>query len=439
MARAMRFFPAVLVWVAVAATVAGQQAATGTPDSADPVTFNRDVAPILYKHCTACHRPGQSAPMSLLTYESARPWARSIQRQVTARTMPPWGADPAIGRFANDPSLAAEEVATINRWVDGGAPRGDGPTPTAPAYDDEWQIGTPDLVVQMERPFPIPATGLVEYQYIKIPTNLPQDQWVTAVEIKPSDRRVLHHLRVFAQPPGSDSRKAPRPGEPVCVDEVCGNLEPPLIGFGPNIVSIAVGTRPDVYPPGSAMLLKAGSVLTLHVHYTTMGEATSDQTRIGFVFAKTPPQRELKMVSMAQEQFLIPPGAARYPVEARVRFSEDVLLYSLGPHAHLRGHSWAFELERPDGTRTPLLSVPRFDFNWQLSYVFETPVLAPAGSRLIGHAVYDNSPANRFNPDPSAAVGWGNLTVQEMMFAALVYTPARQTTEVAVPRRSPRH
>lgn len=419
----MRHLLLAVVWMA-AVVVATRAQSPPTAAAADTITFNRDVAPILFEHCTACHRPGQMAPMSLLTYEAARPWARSIQRQVLSRTMPPWGADPAIGHFANDPSLSPREIETLTRWVTDGALRGDTPPPPAPTYSDEWQIGEPDLVVQMGKPFAVPATGLVDYQFFSIPTHLAEDRWIQAIEIRPGDPRVVHHLRVFAQPPGTDTRKPPVPGEPICLDEVCGNLEPPLIGFGPNIVSIAVGTQPDTYPAGSAKLLKAGSVLSLHVHYTTMGEATTDQTRIGFVFAKEPPATELKTVSMAQENFRIPPGAPHHEVEAVVTFNEDVRLYSLGPHSHLRGKSWWFELETPDGARTTLLSVPDFDFNWQLNYVFAQPIAVPAGSRLIGHAVYDNSSANVHNPDPSVSVGWGNLTEQEMMFASVVYSRA---------------
>jgi len=422
----MRTGLVLLAWYAMAAAaVMAQQPAVGTPQAV-PATFNRDVAPIVHKHCTACHRPGQSAPMSLLTFEEARPWARAILRQVTARSMPPWGADPAIGHFANDTSLTRDEIETITRWVNGGAPKGDTPPPAPPVYTDEWKIGTPDLVVQMNRPFPVPATGLVEYQFFQIPTHLEEDKWIQAIEVRPGDPRVVHHLRVFAQPPGPDTRNTPKPGEVFCLDEVCGNLEPPLVGTGPNIVSIAVGTQPDIYPAGSAKLLKAGSMLSLHMHYTTMGEATTDQTRIGFVFAEKPPTTELKTVSMAQENFVIPPGAPNHLVEGVVEFKEDVNLYSLGPHSHLRGKSWAFELERPDGTREMLLSVPRFDFNWQLNYVFKSPLAVPAGSRLIGKAVYDNSANNKANPDPAVPVGWGNLTVEEMMFASVVYSRAEK-------------
>jgi hypothetical protein len=206
------------------------------------------------------------------------------------------------------------------------------------------------------------------------------------------------------------------------VDEVCGNLEPPLIGFGPNLASIAVGTQPDTYPPGTAKLLKAGSVLTLHVHYTSYGKAGRDQTRIGFVFSKTPPAVELKTVSVAQENFVIPPGDGHHAVDATVRFRSDVLIHSLGPHTHLRGKSWRFFLIDPQGARREILSVPRFDFNWQLNYVFERPLAARAGSQLLATAVYDNSASNPANPDPTASVRWGNLTVDEMMFASLVYS-----------------
>ena len=383
------------------------------------MTFS-DVAPILHKRCSGCHRPGQTAPMSLLTYDEARPWARSILRQVTSRRMPPWGADPAIGTFANDPSLTGDEVATIVRWVENGAPRGEAPAAPAPQYDDEWQIGTPDLVVGMESPFELPATGTVEYQYFKVPTNLAEDKWVEAIEIRPGDPRVVHHLRVFAQA-GAD-RRAPPTSVPFCIDEVCGDLEPPLIGWGPNLVSVAVGTGPDVYPSGTAKLLKAGTVLTFHVHYTTIGEPAKDQTRIGFRFAKAPPRTELKTVSLAQERFTIPPGAANHPVEGSITFNQDVTLWSLGPHSHLRGKSWRLELREPDGRVTPLLSVPRFDFNWQINYQFAEPVLARAGSQLHAVAVYDNSSRNPDNPNPDTVVTWGGLTTDEMMFASVVYS-----------------
>lgn len=415
------------VLIAAAQVVPTQGQAT---PAAAPPTF-ADVAPIFHKHCTSCHRPGQIAPMSLRTYEESRPWARAIVKQVVGLKMPPWGADPAIGHFANDPSLTRDEVATIVRWVDAGAPRGDVAPPAAPEYSDEWQIGTPDLIVGMDEPFELPATGIVDYQFFKVPTHLTEDTWVEAIEIRPGDPRAVHHLRVFAQA-GPDLRQ-PGPGE-LCLDEVCGDLEPPLIGWGPNIASVAVGTGPDVYPAGTAKLLKAGTVLTLHVHYTTTGVATKDQTRVAFRFAKTPPRTALKTVSLAQERFNIPPGAPNHAVEASIRFTSDVLLWSLGPHSHLRGKSWRMELHAPDGIVTPLLSVPQFDFNWQLNYLLAEPLKVKAGSRIHAVAVYDNSRGNPDNPNPDIAVTWGGLTTDEMMFASVVYSVVDSSSATPPPR-----
>lgn len=422
----MKFGAALALSVVLLVSVAAarQQAPSAGADTAEAPTFTRDIAPLFFEHCTECHRPGQMAPMSLLTYDSTRPWARAILRAVTSREMPPWGADPAIGKFAHDPSLSANEVATIARWVNAGAPKGDSPMPEAPTYPEEWTIGEPDLVLAMPEPFHLPATGIVEYQYIQIPTNLKEDRWVTAMEIRPGDPRVVHHLRVFAQPPGPDPRAVP-PGQTVCLNgEVCGDLEPPLIGWGPNIASIAVGTRPEVYPPGTAKLLKAGSVLTLHTHYTTIGEPASDRTRVAFVFAREPPEVELKTVSLAQQNFSIPPGASDHVVDGTMEFTKDATLWSLGPHAHLRGKSWRFEVEAPDGARRTILSVPRFDFNWQLHYTFAEPLAVKAGTKLHARAVFDNSTGNKDNPDPTATVGWGGLTTDEMMFASVLYSTA---------------
>ena len=197
----MRLTSALLVWLAFAAAALAQQPTPVAPTT-DEVTFNRDVAPIFNQHCVACHRPGQMAPMSLLTHESARPWARSIQRQVTARTMPPWSADPGIGTWANDPSLSPSEIATISRWVESGAPKGTTPAPEPPSFTDGWQIGTPDLVLAIPKPFSVPATGLVDYQYIEIPTGLTEDRWIQAVEIRPTNRKAVHHALAFVKSPG---------------------------------------------------------------------------------------------------------------------------------------------------------------------------------------------------------------------------------------------
>src|SRR5262245_7280003 len=220
---------------------------------APPVTFTRDVAPILYAHCTECHRRGQIAPMSLLNYEEARPWARSMRRMVVERRMPPWFADPHVGTFANDASLSERDIDIITRWVDGGAPPGDpAEMPRTPVYSEGWRIGTPDLVVSVSQPFTIPASGIIDYQYFDIPTGLKTDRWVQAVEIRPSDRRVLHHASVFLRAPGVEPRPGPSAAGEKCAAEVCGDVEG--VPLGETLTITAVGTPPEVYPRGTGKL-----------------------------------------------------------------------------------------------------------------------------------------------------------------------------------------
>jgi hypothetical protein len=423
-----RFIPALFVWAAVAAAVAGQQPADVPPVVADAVTFNRDVAPILHEHCTACHRPGQMAPMSLVTYEAARPWARSIQRQVTARTMPPWGADAAIGTFSNDPSLSAEEIAIINKWVADGAPRGMSTPPPAPAYSDDWQIGKPDLVLSIPKPIAIPASGTVDYYYIEIPTGLAEDHWIQAAEIRPTNPKAVHHALAFVKSPGlTTAPPVPRGDGTSCNEDFCGDIEQHDARMGPILAALAIGTNPEVYPAGTAKLLRAGSVLTMQIHYTPYGEESSDQLAIGLVFAKETPKVQLKMVPFSKQGFTIPPRAANHVVETWLEFKKDAAIWSIGPHAHLRNRSWNIELIDPDGQRRPVLVVPAFDFNWQLVYRLKEPLPVRAGSRLHAVGVFDNSANNKNNPDPNAEVRWGNMTNDEMMFASIVYSLEKQS------------
>ena len=419
----MRFVSGLIVWAAVVATMAGQQPAAVPSASADPTTFNRDIAPIFQKHCTACHRPGQMAPMSLLTYESARPWARSIQRQVSARTMPPWGADPSVGTFSNDPSLSASEIATINKWVTEGAPRGDSAAPPAFEYSEGWQIGTPDVVLSIPKPIAIPAQGIVDYYYIEVPTGLKEDRWIQAAEIRPTNRKAVHHSLAFVKSPGlATPPPVPRGDGTSCNEDFCGDMEQHDARMGPILAALAVGTNPEIYPAGTAKLLRAGSVLTFQIHYTPYGEEGSDQIGIGLVFAKEPPKVQLKMVPLSKQGFTIPPRAPNHVVETWLEFKKDAAIWSIGPHAHLRSKSWSIEVVDPDGQRRPVLAVPAFDFNWQLVYRLMEPMPVRAGSKLHAISVFDNSANNKNNPDPNAEVKWGNLTTDEMMFASIVYS-----------------
>jgi len=392
------------------------------PGQVAPVTFNRDVAPVLYAHCTECHRRGQIAPMSLVTFEEARPWARAIRRMVVERRMPPWFADPHVGAFSNDPTLSDREVDLITRWVDDGAPQGDSADrPVTPSYVDDWRIGSPDLVLTVATPLAIPSTGILDYQYFDLPTGLTTDRWVQAVEIRPSDRRVLHHASVFIRTPdGSTVAAGPPNSGDACAAEVCGDVEG--VPLGETLTITAVGTPPDVYPAGTAKLLKAGSALRLQVHYTTVGEATTDRLSVGLIFAKSPPRVALKTTPLGRTNFTIPPQTSNYVLTANLTFQKDATLWSIGPHNHLRGRSWRFDLRDPDGSTRALLSVPRFDFHWQLVYRFGPPIAVSRGSRLSATAIYDNSNANPSNPDPAAEVRYGEQTKDEMMLAIVVYS-----------------
>lgn len=415
-------FAALAAAIATSTLVVGQSAPPPAQDAA-PVTYVKDVASILHQRCATCHRPGEIGPMPLLTYANVRPWAKAIRTEIAARRMPPWSADPHVGRFSNDPSLTARETDLINRWVAAGAPRGEGPEPAPPVFAQGWRIGKPDLTLSVAKPFAVPAAGAGEYQYFEIPTNLKEDRWVQAVEIRPSDPRVVHHALAFIRTPSGAVRPlTPGPDGLPCSDDACGDIEQHDARMGPIFAAIAVGTQPEVYPAGTAKLLPAGSILTLQVHYTPTGTATTDRTSVGLVFAKAPPTTPLRMVPLSKAGFVIPPRAANHAIDANLRFRKPVKIWSIGPHAHLRSKSWRFELESADGRKQPVLSVPRFDFNWQLVYRYAAPVPVAAGTRLHVVGVFDNSSANKANPDPNVEVRWGNMTTDEMLFASVVYS-----------------
>ncbi len=382
------------IGIFVAGVVAGQPAlaADGTP------TFTKDVAPIFYKSCIECHRATMFAPMSLTTYEDARPWLRSIKQRVTARTMPPWGSDMPHGVFRNDPRLTDQEVQTIVSWIDGGAPKGEmADMPKMPALADGWTIGKPDAVFSMTEDYKIPAAGTIQYLYIRIPVNLPEDRWYTAVEIKPSARGNVHHIIAYTEP-HSDAPTKP------------GNT------FGPtNITGVSPNKPGLVFEPGIAKLLRAGQDIILQMHYTTNGTEATDRTQVGFIFAKEPPKQVHVTGLAVQPRFVIPAGDANAEVKASAEIKQDLVMTSLTPHMHVRGKDMTYTATYPDGTSEVLLSVPRYDFNWQITYELATAKRLPAGTKIDVVAHYDNSPGNKYNPDPTKDVKWGDQTWEEMM------------------------
>ena len=390
----------ILASLAAAAPVSGQAT---TP------TFSKDVAPIFYSRCVECHRPTMFAPMSLMSWEEARPWARSIRQRVAARTMPPWNADPNHGKFRNDPSLSAREIATITAWVDAGAPKGDDKDlPARPTFAEGWTIGTPDVVFAMAEPFRIPATGEIPYQYIRIPTNLAEEKWIQALEIRSSSRQHVHHVIAYTQP--SDA--------PL---QTNGAL-------GPGNIGGTTPNKPGVrYPEGVARLIRGNTDIVLQMHYTTNGEASVDRTEVGVIFAKTPPTKQTAGGMAINTRFLIPAGAGNHEVRATQVLKTDTLVTSFTPHMHVRGKDMTYLAHFADGRTETLLSVPNYDFNWQHTYQLAEPRLLPAGTSIEVIAHFDNSPGNKFNPDPTKDVRWGDQTWEEMMigfFGAVADRPA---------------
>jgi hypothetical protein len=426
-----------------AAVFAGAVFVTAEQGPAAPApipTFTKDVAPILYKNCTHCHRPGEIGPFSLLTYEEARPYAAAIRDEVADGTMPPWHADPKHGKFLNDRSLSVEEKDTILRWARGGAPKGDpADLPPAPKYAEGWELGEPDVVLSMPVDYKVPADGFIEYEYFQIPTNFTEDKWIQAVEVRPGNRAVVHHVIVSTRPPQPERRPAgfrSAPGMAIPPGQSGGGPEKgedkrargqslfpaPARGAGAMIGGFAPGTTSMSFGEGSALLIRAGSTITLQMHYTSNGTEQTDRTKLGLTFAKTPPATEMRMGTLVNGSLRIPPGETDYSIAAEMTTVADVTLRQILPHTHLRGKKWEYTVTYPDGRSEMILSVPRYDFNWQTDYVFAEPLKLPAGTKIRAVAWYDNSAANPHNPDSTVEVRWGDQTWEEMMFTSFVYS-----------------
>jgi hypothetical protein len=379
------------------------------------VTFSKDVAPIFYKNCTGCHRPGEIAPMSLLTYKDARPWAKSIREKVSNREMPPWHADPKHGEWLNDRRISQEAINTILAWVNGGTKEGDPKDlPAMPQYTPGWRIGKPDETFSVAEQS-VPAEGVVEYQYLTVPTNFKEDRYVSSAEIRSSAHSVVHHVIVFVQEPGTTSR-------------LQGRL---LVGFAP-------GEDPAMFKPGYARKIPAGSNLVFQIHYTPNGTAAKDVTTVGLIYSKVPVKNTVVTRPVLQTAFAIPPGDSNYEVKSSFTFNESAQLYSFMPHMHLRGKDFEYKAVFPDGTSKILLSVPKYDFSWQTYYVLKDPIAVPKGTRIECVAHFDNSTNNKYNPDPTKTVRWGDQTWEEMMIGwmSFVYDTPPAPTKPATETRS---
>lgn len=382
--------------------------------------YYKDVLPILQKNCQSCHRPGEIGPMPIGDYKTTRPLAKAIKQAVVTRKMPPWFADPHVGKFSNDRSLSQADIETIAAWVDGGAVEGnpaDAPPPVT--WPEGWQIPNPDLVVEMPSKFKIPAGGEVDYQYIVLPLNLKEDRWVQMAEARPGARSAVHHIIAYLRVPQSNwLRGEAEPGVPFVPpratpdgkprQDIGGNGNEPFVIYSP-------GHEPSRWAPGVGKLIPAGSDIVLQMHYTPTGKEQWDQSRVGFVFARQPPKQRVVTLNVVNPTFRIPPGDPNYRVDAGMTFRNEATLLSFFPHMHLRGKAFEYRYKQPDGTVTPLLKVNNYNFNWQLNYELAQPVQLQKGGRLEASGWFDNSPNNPFNPDPKAEVRWGEQSREEMM------------------------
>ena len=407
----------------------------------DPVTFSKDVLPILQKNCQTCHRPGQMAPMSLLTFRDARPWARSMKTKVESRQMPPWFADPAQGPFANDRSLSQTDIDTIVKWADGGAAEGD-PKDSPPAVEwpsDGWQI-KPDIIVRGPE-FRVPAhtpNDVVEWVTYLVPSGFTKDTWITSLEIKPSMLAVTHHICFTFQAHKPDAKyyvpnwsESPRDDEGAAIKGTNppandrprtgggGGGGQPGTDVGGGFNCYVPGRAADDYRPfGAGKLIPAGSDLSVQVHYTPIGKEVVDRPLIGFTVADAPPAKRWMSYGIVGggPDFAIPPNEANYKSPAfDLTFTADVELVEFMPHMHVRGKSMTYHLVYPDGRDQIVLNVPKYDFNWQLLYQPAKTIRVPKGTRMYVDAYYDNSKANRHNPNPERTVYLGRMTWEEMM------------------------
>jgi Copper type II ascorbate-dependent monooxygenase, C-terminal domain len=382
-----------------------------------PPTFTKDVMPILQAHCQTCHRPGESGPFSMLTYEQDRPWAAAMKEAVKTGKMPPWFADPHYGKFSNANTLKQSDIDTIVAWADAKAPKGDPKDMPLPVkWVEGWQIGTPDLVLQLPQPFDIPASAVIDYQHVIVPTHFTHDVWVQAAEVRPTDRAVVHHIIAFVREPKSNWFRGEKPGQFFIAPQVKTKEQPDTSALPSDfLVGYAPGQPAEILRPGQAKLIKAGSDIVFQVHYTPNGKPTRDQTKLGIVFAKEPPKERVLTLSATNGTFSIPPGDPNYRVDASFEVGTQVMLTGLHPHMHGRGKDFLYRLVYPTQESQIILSVPHYNWHWQNWYTLEKPILLPKGTKIECTAHFDNSPNNPDNADPNKTVTWGEQSWDEMM------------------------
>jgi peroxiredoxin len=373
-----------------------------TADPQTPVSYTKTIAPVLREKCATCHCEGDIGPFAFSSYAVAKRKARMIEEVILSRRMPPWHADPHFGKFVDSPALTTVETQALLRWIQQGAPQDAGPDPLAEPLPpvEEWPLGKPDYIVKLPRPEEIPATGVLDYRRIRIDSPITEDVWLAATMVKPGNRKVLHHVIVFAQFEGSLSE---------------GGLR------GVKIAGWAPGRLPSRLPEGTGVFLGKNAKLNLEVHYTTNGTPQTDQTEVGLYVMKQKPEFAYKTGMAIKLNFSIPPHEPEARTSAHFTFKRDSILYALIPHMHMRGSWMNYEAIFPDGRKETLLAVPRFDFKWQTNYRLAEPQRVPAGTKIVCTGAFDNSPKNLSNPDPNKEVRWGEQSWDEMFIGYVGY------------------
>ncbi|QGJ72166.1 Thiol-disulfide oxidoreductase ResA [Planctomycetales bacterium 10988] len=388
-------------------------------DKNSEITYASHIAAIFNKRCVNCHREGEVAPFSMISYDEVAGWGETIAEVIRDQRMPPWHANPEFGSFINDARMPEQEKEMVYHWVEAGMPAGNlEETPELPEFTEGWRIPEPDAVYYMsEKPFKVKAEGELKYQYFAVDPGFTEDKYVRAAECRPGNRAVVHHIIVGVKPPGLD--KKPKSAH-VDVDSEF-------------LAATAPGSPATLLPNGMAKLVPAGSQLVFQLHYTPNGSVQMDRSSVGLVFADPKEVRHIVGTDkVANHRFEIPPHDGNHRVEAKKRLHQDVLMLSMFPHMHLRGKAFRMEARYPDGTEEVLLDIPNYDFNWQNGYAFHKPRFFPKGTLIRGIAHFDNSENNPANPDPNSKVTWGDQTWEEMMIGYWDYTHAEPLEEGAL-------
>ena len=463
MKRRITFLLSFVLVCAVAFLLQGSSSANNTP--VKNATYSKDIAPIFFKNCAECHRPGEGAPFSVLSYKDVRPWAKSIKEKIALKTMPPWHADPHFGQWANDRRLSQTELDTVVAWVANGAPEGNPKDmPPVPKFVDGWTVGKPDIVIPMPETFTLEATGPDEYQYFTVDPGFKEDVYVQSAEARPGNRKIVHHIIAFVQAPDTSGRQRPdlsklskeeieklraqmeknspvyregflirtKPDAPVN-DDGCASPTGGKLGRGGErgqdmengqlLAGYAPGMNQAVWEPGTVKKVPAGSKIVFQMHYNkAAGSVQQDRSSIGLILAKTEPQKLVHTMGISNNAFLIPPGAENHRVTACFTAKDDMHLINFMPHLHLRGKAVEYKAFYPDGKSEVLLNVPEYDFSWQTVYYFKQAKAIPKGTKIMVTSYFDNSTKNKYNPDPTKAVRYGEPTYDEMMIGWMDFT-----------------